>query len=105
PEGALPLAPWLGAPGAIDGMRALGRSEGRRGAAARAPLRGPPPHGVGEPVLRAMGIVVADDDPAVTWFLSGVLRAAGATVHEGHDGGGGLDLACLTPTDTAASEL
>ncbi|KYF58435.1 hypothetical protein BE08_18770 [Sorangium cellulosum] len=33
-----------------------------------------------------MDIVVADDDPAVTWFLAGVLRAAGATVHEAHDG-------------------
>ena len=37
-------------------------------------------------------IVVADDDPAVTWFIGGVLRAAGAEVREAHDGDRALEL-------------
>ena len=36
--------------------------------------------------------MVADDDPAVVWFMSGLLRAAGAEVLEAHDGRTALEL-------------
>jgi CheY-like chemotaxis protein len=91
PEGALPLAPWLGPADAAEALRA----EGRRAAPAPA----------GEPALEGLGAVVADDDPAVTWFLAGVLRAAGATVHEAHDGARALDLAYQTTPDLVISDV
>ena len=72
PEGALPFAPWLGGPeqsGKATRVRALGEARGAR-----------------VPSLDRLRVVVADDDAAVTWFLAGVLRAAGATVYEAHDG-------------------
>ncbi|WP_437831833.1 response regulator [Sorangium sp. So ce1153] len=102
PEGALPLAPWMTAPSAPEGERARPHSEIR----AKAPARGA---GVaaapGLAALGAMDIVVADDDPAVTWFLAGVLRAAGATVHEAHDGARALDLAYQTTPDLVVSDV
>lgn len=36
--------------------------------------------------LQGLEVLVADDDPAVVWFLADALRQAGATVHEAHDG-------------------
>ncbi|WP_437733158.1 response regulator [Sorangium sp. So ce1335] len=100
PEGALPLAPWMSAPGAPEGERARQHSEIR----ARAPSRGGEPSAAA-PALGAMDIVVADDDPAVTWFLAGVLRAAGATVHEAHDGARALDLAYQTTPELVVSDV
>src|SRR5262249_20422226 len=70
-EGAMPIPPWLGSPDASAGER-----RARQPAEARAGLSG----------LDRKVVVVADDDPAVTWFLAGVLRSAGAIVHEAHDG-------------------
>ncbi|WP_437633583.1 response regulator [Sorangium sp. So ce854] len=100
PEGALPLAPWMSAPAAPEGERARQRSEVR----AKAPARGGA-QGAAVPALGAMDIVVADDDPAVTWFLAGVLRAAGATVHEAHDGARALDLAYQTTPELVVSDV
>ncbi|WP_438016606.1 response regulator [Sorangium sp. So ce315] len=100
PEGALPLAPWMSAPAAPEGERARQRSEIR----AKAPARGGAP-GAPMQALGAMDIVVADDDPAVTWFLAGVLRAAGATVHEAHDGARALDLAYQTTPELVVSDV
>lgn len=96
PEGALPLAPWIGPPEGGDPTRAQALRDQRRGAAA-----GP----ADEPALEGIGIVVADDDPAVTWFLAGVLRAAGATVHEAHDGARALDLAYQATPDLVVSDV
>jgi CheY-like chemotaxis protein len=45
-----------------------------------------------EPRLEGRRVVVADDDPAVTWFIGGLLRAAGALVREAHDGDRALEL-------------
>ncbi|MGK3988154.1 response regulator [Sorangium sp. So ce136] len=102
PEGALPLAPWMTAPSAPDGERARPHSEIR----AKAPARGAGVSAApGVAALGAMDIVVADDDPAVTWFLAGVLRAAGATVHEAHDGARALDLAYQTTPDLVVSDV
>jgi CheY-like chemotaxis protein len=91
PEGALPLAPWLGAdqPGS-DGARASGPSAARIAMAAS---------------LEKLVVVVADDDPAVTWFMAGVLHAAGATVHEAHDGTRALEIAHHVTPDLVISDV
>jgi CheY-like chemotaxis protein len=92
PEGALPLASWLGGrdAGVIDGGRS--RSSGDARAAAAVSLAG-------------KTIVVADDDPAVTWFLAGVLQAAGAIVHEAHDGARALEIAFAVAPDLVISDV
>jgi CheY-like chemotaxis protein len=89
PEGALPLAPWLGADGS-DGARAAGTTGARI---------------AGTASLEKLVVVVADDDPAVTWFLAGVLRAAGATVHEAHDGTRALEIAHHVTPDLVISDV
>lgn len=43
--------------------------------------------------LTGRRVLVADDDPAVAWFVGGTLRAAGAIVTEVHDGAQALELA------------
>jgi DNA-binding response OmpR family regulator len=68
PEGAVPLAPWT-APERLGGER--GRAAFRR------------TDGVS---LEGRRAVVVDDDPAVVWFLSGLLRTSGVEVAEAHDG-------------------
>jgi CheY-like chemotaxis protein len=73
PEGALPIALWWGHEPAV----------GDRGGSAR---------GEPETLLDGRRAVVADDDPAVAWFLASVLRAAGAKVYEAHDGDKALEL-------------
>lgn len=73
PEGAVPLVPWMGE----ERHRGATSSEQRSFA------------GVS---LEGRVIVVADDDPAIAWFLSGLLRAVGAEVLEAHDGERALDL-------------
>ncbi|WP_437712922.1 response regulator [Sorangium sp. So ce448] len=103
PEGALPLAPWMIAPSAPEGERSRLHSEIRAKSPARtisASSAAP-----GDAALDAIDIVVADDDPAVTWFLAGVLRAAGANVHEAHDGARALDLAYQTTPDLVVSDV
>lgn len=92
PEGALPLASWLGGrdAGAASGSRALRPSDTRAAAAIS---------------LEGKTIVVADDDPAVTWFLAGVLQAAGAIVHEAHDGARALETAFRSTPDLVISDV
>ncbi|WP_437991232.1 response regulator [Sorangium sp. So ce145] len=106
PEGALPLAPWMSAPSAPEGERSRLHSEIRARSPARtisAPIASSA--APGDAALDAIDIVVADDDPAVTWFLAGVLRAAGANVHEAHDGARALDLAYQTTPDLVVSDV
>jgi len=92
PEGALPLASWLGGrdAGVIDGSRQLRSGDAREAAAVS---------------LAGKTIVVADDDPAVTWFLAGVLQAAGAIVHEAHDGARALEIAFAVAPDLVISDV
>lgn len=93
PEGALPYAPWLGEtnPRGEQGqrVRALGET---RGAAKGTSLE-------------RMSIVVADDDAAITWFLAGILRSAGATVYEARDGERAFELACEHSPDLVISDI
>src|SRR5262249_18084767 len=80
PWGALPFAPWLGE---------------REGEARQSRVRPAAGATRGSTGARLDGIVavVADDDAAVTWFLSDVLGSAGATVHEAVDGAKAVDVA------------
>jgi len=91
PEGAMPLAPWLGG--------AEGREE---------PARSFPPRGsraVPAASLDKTRVVVADDDPAVVWFLAGVLKAAGATVYEARDGEKAFDVAKRCEPDLVITDI
>jgi CheY-like chemotaxis protein len=56
-------------------------------------------------VLRGRRVVVADDDPAVVWFLSGVLKSAGALVREAHDGARALELVFSEWPDLVISDV
>lgn len=90
PEGAMPLAPWLGGvDGPADGNRSTSRS-------ARA---------ASDVSLQKTRVLVADDDPAVTWFLAGVLKAAGATVFEARDGERALEIAKHSEPDLVISDI
>jgi CheY-like chemotaxis protein len=88
PEGAIALAPSLqqDVPGA---ERLHGRG---RGAAADVRLNG-------------RRVVVADDDPGVTWFISDLLRTAGCEVHEALDGATALDLAFRVQPELVVSDI
>ncbi|APR83870.1 Two-component hybrid sensor and regulator [Minicystis rosea] len=89
PEGALPIAPWLSGPFDSGEIRSRALGESR----------------AGEASLERRVVVVADDDPAVTWFLAGVLRAAGAIVHEAHDGARALEIAHRVTPDLVISDV
>jgi len=86
PEGAVPFAPW-------SDERRLGDRGGRD-------------NRVGEGVtLRGRRVVVADDDPAVVWFLSGILKAVGAEVFEAHDGERAFELTASLWPDLVVSDV
>ena len=86
PEGAVPLAPWMG----DERPRTTGTGERRSS------------EGVS---LAGRIIVVADDDPSVVWFLSGLFRAAGAEVLEAHDGRRALSLVRREWPDVVVSDI
>lgn len=88
PEGALPIAPWLGPDGDCGGARE--RTAARGGADAS---------------LEKCSILVADDDPSVTWYLAGVFKAAGATVFEARDGERALEIAKHRTPDLVVSDV
>lgn len=86
PEGAVPLAPW-------NDERRAGERGGRE-------------HRAGEGVsLQGRRVVVADDDPAVVWFLSGILKAVGAEVFEAHDGERAFELTASLWPDLVVSDV
>ncbi|MEI7895149.1 MAG: response regulator, partial [Myxococcales bacterium] len=88
PEGAIALAPWL-----HQDLPGTDRSPGRsRGVAADVRLEG-------------RRVLVADDDPAVTWFLSDLLRAAGCEVFEALDGQRALEIAMEQGPDLVVSDV
>jgi CheY-like chemotaxis protein len=87
PEGAVPVAPWRS-------------SERDAGARSRGVARSD--DGVS---LQGRRVLVADDDPAMAWFISGLLRAVGAEVLEAHDGRRALDLAFETWPDALVSDV
>jgi DNA-binding response OmpR family regulator len=76
PEGAVAMAPWL-----HQEVAGSDRSS-RRGRGAAADVS-----------LDKRVVIVADDDPGVTWFIADLLRATGCVVHEALDGKTALELA------------
>jgi DNA-binding response OmpR family regulator len=86
PEGAVPFAPW-------NDSRRVGERGGREGRA-------------GEGVsLQGRRVVIADDDPAVVWFLSGILKTVGAEVFEAHDGERAFELTASLWPDLVVSDV
>jgi CheY-like chemotaxis protein len=88
PEGAITLAPWLH-PDVARGDRAAART---RGPAADVKLSG-------------RRVIVADDDPGVTWFIADLLRTAGCTVFEALDGARALELAWEKAPELVVSDI
>ena len=88
PEGSVPIAAW-----GTEERRAGDRGTG-----------GDPrdSDGVG---LQGRRIVVADDDPAVVWFMSGLLKALGVEVLEAHDGARALALTYDAWPDLVVSDV
>jgi len=86
PEGAVPLAPWT----------SVERRAGERGTAQRRS------DGVR---LEGRRAVVVDDDPAVVWFLSGLLKTSGVEVAEAHDGLRARDLVLESMPDLVVSDV
>jgi DNA-binding response OmpR family regulator len=87
PGGAVPLGSWSG-----DERRA-----GERSSRAARDLEGVS--------MEGRRIVVADDDPAVVWFMSGLLKAVGAEVTEAHDGRRALELTTELWPDAVISDV
>ncbi len=89
-ERAIPVGAWMNdAPGAAPPAR---RGGARSGLSSERPLAG-------------ARVLVADDDPAVAWFLSGVLRAEGATVTEACDGAAALRKAMEQSPDLVLTDV
>jgi DNA-binding response OmpR family regulator len=88
PEGALPIAPLTNdvAPGTTE------RALERRGAHYDVRLAG-------------RRVVVADDDPAVVWFMADLLKSAGCIVHEAFDGEQALEAAYRHSPDLVISDI
>lgn len=86
PEGAVPFVPFN------DERRA-----GQRGAR----------HGrrSDDVALQGRRVVVADDDPAVVWFMTGLLRAVGAEVLDAHDGDRALERIFESSPDVVVSDI
>jgi len=87
PEGAIAFAPPLH----LDAPR-YDRGPRRRGPDAEVRLTG-------------RRVLVADDDPGVTWFVADLLKSAGCVVTEAVDGEKALDLAYKTTPDLVISDL
>ncbi|MCA9624140.1 MAG: response regulator, partial [Myxococcales bacterium] len=91
---ALPRAPWL---------RGSRRQQAADRAATQHEVR--EPGVVAEAALAGATIVIAEDDLSTNWFLSGVLREAGAEVHSVYDGRKALDHAYLHTPDLIISDV
>lgn len=88
PEGSVPFAAW-------------GNEERRAGERGSSP-----PEARSDNVsLQGRRVVVADDDPAVVWFMSGLLKAMGVEVLEAHDGARALALTYDAWPDLVVSDV
>ncbi|MBW2454491.1 MAG: response regulator [Deltaproteobacteria bacterium] len=92
PVATLPKAPWLGSSARRPHSgRAAGPNEVRKV--------------TGDSSLQGRTIVVAEDDLSMNWFLSGVLRDAGATVFDAFDGSEALRHARRAVPDLVLSDV
>jgi CheY-like chemotaxis protein len=90
PEGAVAMAPWLH-PETFGADRSKVAARGR-GAAV-------------DVNLDRRRVIVADDDPGVTWFISDLLRTTGCTVHEALDGQKALEMAYELSPELVVSDI
>ncbi|MBI4703113.1 MAG: response regulator [Deltaproteobacteria bacterium] len=92
PEQALPAATWLS------------HAE-RREANERTPALCERRRHAPEATLRGKTVLLAEDDLSVNWFLSGVLREAGAGVEAAFDGARALEWAYRSTPDLVLSDI
>jgi DNA-binding response OmpR family regulator len=85
PEGALPMAPLAEVDRGDRGLKVRGAANDVR--------------------LAGRRVVVADDDPAVVWFMADLLKSAGCIVHEAFDGEQALEAAYRTSPDLVISDI
>ena len=99
---SLPRVPVIGKPSAASAA-AVGQNvqDAAFGDRSRVRLRGP----ATEVKLAGRRVLVADDDPAVVWFLADLLKAAGCIVHEAFDGKQALELAYSTSPDLIICDI
>jgi DNA-binding response OmpR family regulator len=93
---SLPKIGVLGTPSA--GVPSNDVAHGDR---ARVRLRGP----AAEVRLQGRRVVIADDDPAVVWFLADLLKTSGCIVHEAFNGTQALELAYRTSPDLLICDI
>lgn len=93
---SLPRVAVLGTPSSAPAA-----NDAPHGDRARVRLRGP----AAEVRLSGRRVVVADDDPAVVWFLADLLKTSGCTVHEAFDGKQAIELAYRTSPDLVICDI
>jgi DNA-binding response OmpR family regulator len=76
-------------------------SDAPHGDRSRVRMRGP----AAEVRLQGRRIVVADDDPAVVWFLADLLKTSGCIVHEAFEGKQALEAAYRTSPDLLICDI
>lgn len=94
---SLPRIGVLGTPEASSGPH-MDVAFGDR---ARVRLRGP----AAEVRLQGRRVVVADDDPAVVWFLADLLKTHGCIVHEAFNGKQAVEVAYRTSPDLILCDI
>ena len=95
---SLPRVAVIGKPSAAAAQNVPDTAFGDR---ARVRLRGP----ATEVKLTGRRVLVADDDPAVVWFLADLLKTSGCIVHEAFDGKQALELAYRTSPDLLICDI
>jgi DNA-binding response OmpR family regulator len=98
---SLPRVPVIGKPTAASAAAGQNVQDAAFGDRARVRLRGP----ATEVKLTGRRVLVADDDPAVVWFLADLLKASGCIVHEAFDGKQALELAYSTSPDLLICDI
>jgi DNA-binding response OmpR family regulator len=94
---SLPRIALLGTPSSSPGPS----NDVAFGDRARVRLRGP----AAEVRLQGRKVVVADDDPAVVWFLADLLKTHGCVVHEAFDGKQAMELVYRTSPDLIVCDI
>lgn len=91
PEGALALAPIMTRGSVAPSDRSANMGRNRDDAM--------------DVSLTGRRVIVADDDPGVTWFISDLLRTAGCVVHEALDGSTALRMAYEVSPELVVSDI
>lgn len=98
---SLPRIAVIGNPAVAAASAIQYTTDVARGDRSRARLRGP----ATEVRLQGRRVVIADDDPAVVWFLADLLKTQGCIIHEAFDGKQALELAYRTSPDLVVCDI